>query len=122
MAHATALYTASLTTSSVSTFTILTIDCTDVNGISTNWNGAVDVYAVRGPVGSYYGVAHIVGSVGRTTGNVTATNGTPEITGNGLANIALVASGTDLLIRITTNDVNTMYHRVWVVIRADQYA
>jgi len=104
--------------STITTVTVGTIDGTDLRGITQNYSADVEIHAVRyGGATGYTGTATNTASAERGTGDVLCHNGTAVLLGNGIANVSLDDSGTDILVKLSTNQNGAMSHFVWLVFR-----
>jgi hypothetical protein len=107
-------------TTAATTTTIGTIDGTSLRGITQNYGADVEIHAARYRAGGgYSGGASNMSCVVRATGNVECYNGTAVCFGDGVTNVLLTASTTDILVQVTTDDVNSMTHYVWLIFRVN---
>jgi hypothetical protein len=101
------LYTDEVISSSGSEHTVLTIDGTNIGGLTDDYIAALDVFVVALFVDSGYScVAHSIAYVKRESGTLGVELGTPEIVGSGLTAIDVEVSGTNFLIRATPETVS----------------
>lgn len=120
MADALARYKGTTQQNTASTFTVITIDGTDIEGIDQNYCAEVELYATCWATNnSYWGSASNTCRVGRGTGNVSVANDTVRTAGSTLTNLALSFSGTDIYVQVTLGSAGgaTIDVMVWAVLR-----
>ena len=82
----------------------LTIDGTNINGITQDYTALVDIVVVTVGLGAYDSTDVLKAVIDRTTGNLTVTSGTVTHLGDtALSSVALVASGTNAVLNGTAS-------------------
>lgn len=121
MADAQVLYKGTHSgTAGPASYTVITIDGTDIENVDQSYGAVVELYAVTYSTSSpYWSSASNVCHVHRVAGNVTVVNGTAVTLGSTLTDLSLTASTTDILVEITrTSTATTTDTMVWAVVRA----
>jgi hypothetical protein len=110
-----ALYTAEITSTSTDEQTVLTIDGTNIGGLTDDYAIALEVVVIAiYTAQSYSALHHRWEVVERRNGSLAIAHGTPESLGAGLADTDIELSGNNILIRATPSYSNNAVIRAFV--------